>query len=89
MGRRGGRRRSQIALGLPAGVYFAHPGSPWQRGSNENTNRPLLQCSPKRTDLFIDAHAALQAAEDQLNNRPRKMLQRQTAARVLTAGLTW
>lgn len=53
-------------------VYFADPYSPWQRGSNESGNGLLREYFPKGMDLATVTDAALQAAVDQLNNRPRK-----------------
>tara|TARA_Y100000385_G_C12995207_1_gene594618 strand:- start:237 stop:497 length:261 start_codon:yes stop_codon:yes gene_type:complete len=61
-------------------VFFCDPQSPWQRGSNENTNRLLRQYFPKGIDISGFSQAKLSAVARQLNERPRKTLQYQTPA---------
>lgn len=55
-------------------VYFAHPHSPWERGSNENTNSLIRQYFPKGTDFSKISKKKLKIVEDELNDRPRKTL---------------
>jgi transposase, IS30 family len=67
-------RHQRITEQAGVQVYFADPYSPWQRGSNENTNGLLREYLPKGTDLSQYTPAQLQAIQDELNDRPRKRL---------------
>lgn len=77
------RYHARVTEGLD-GVpfYFALPHHPWQRGTNENTNGLLREYFPKGCNLTDISPAAIQAVEDELNLRPRKVLGFKTPAEV-------
>ena len=68
-------------------VYFCDPQSPWQRGSNENTNGLLRQYLPKNADLSTFSQSELDAIALRLNQRPRQTLGFQTPADKLQASV--
>jgi IS30 family transposase len=75
-------RHKSIASRLGVAVYFAHPYSSWERGTNENTNGLLRQYLPKKTDFSTLTDWQLASYVWQLNNRPRKCLNYRTPAEV-------
>jgi IS30 family transposase len=81
-------RHYEFTIATDVPVYFCDPHSPWQRGSNENTNGLLRQYFPKGTDLSVHSAEHLAAVAAQLNRRPRKTLGWDTPTERLTTLLT-
>jgi hypothetical protein len=73
--------RFSVATGVP--VYFCDPHSPWQRGSNENTNGLLRQYFPRSTDFRAVTQSDLDAVAAELNDRPRQTLKWKSPCQVL------
>lgn len=76
-------RHAELRIETGLNVYFCDPRSPWQRGSNENTNGLLRQYFPKGTDLAAHCANDLAAVAHALNTRPRKTLGWKTPAEAL------
>ena len=72
-----------FTIATDVAVYFCDPHSPWQRGTNENTNGLLRQYFPNGVDVSKFSQAELNAVAKQLNQRPRKTLEFRTPAEVL------
>jgi len=79
---------AQLHLDTDLDIYFCDPHSPWQRGTNENTNGLLRQYFPKSTDLSVHSAAELARVAAELNGRPRKTLGWATPAEALNALLS-
>ena len=73
-------KHQEFTVATNVQVYFCDPQSPWQRGTNENTNLLLRQYFPRGTDLSAISRAQLDQVELHLNQRPRKTLGFQTPA---------
>lgn len=77
-------RHAEFSVATDIDVYFCEPHSPWQRGTNENTNGLLRQYFPKGTNLSVHDRAELERVQASINNRPRKTLGFMTPSEELT-----
>ena len=82
-------QQAKLPMGTGLEVYFCDPQSPWQQGTNENTNGPLRQYFPKGTDLSAHKASEMNATALALNTRPRKTLGWRTAAKAFNELLRW
>lgn len=76
-------KHTELTTNTGVAVYFCDPQSPWQRGTNENTNGLIRQYFPKKTSLAQHSQQTLNAVAEQLNNRPRKTLKFDTPKQVI------
>ena len=81
-------QHAKLRIDTGLAIYFCDPHSPWQRGTNENTNGLLRQYFPKGTDLSFWGPGYLDTVAAELNNRPRQTLNWRTPAEALTAVLS-
>ncbi|MDW6377232.1 IS30 family transposase, partial [Escherichia coli] len=80
-------RHLEFTVSAGVKVYFCDPQSPWQRGTNENTNGLIRQYFPKKTCLAQYTQHELDLVAAQLNNRPRKTLKFKTPKEIIERGV--